>query len=170
VSSLQRDHAKRPFDRTPAPRGVVARPRGAQKLRFVVQKPAATSLHYDFRLELDGVLKSWAVTKEPEADPAHKRLAVATEDQPLLDYVAFEGDTPALEYGATSVDLWDEGTWIPEEAPLTAYRRGRLTFELKGKRLRGRWALTRMGNAQTRRKKDLWLLAKLEDGSERARR
>ena len=165
MSSLQRDPAKRPFDRPPQPRGVVARPRGAQRLRFVIQKPAETTLHYDFRLELDGVLKSWAVTKEPETDPAQKRLAVATEDQPLLDYVAFEGDIPEPEYGAAHVDLWDEGTWIPEEAPLTAYRRGRLTFELKGKRLKGRWALTRMGNAQTRKKKDLWLLTKLEDGS-----
>lgn len=163
MGSLQREQARRPFDRTPAPRGVVARLRSAQKLRFVIQKHAATTLHYDFRLELDGVLKSWAMTKEP--DPAHKRLAVATEDHPLLEYVAFEGDIPEPEYGAAHVDLWDEGTWIPEEAPVTAYRRGRLTFELKGKRLKGRWALTRMGNAQTRRKKDLWLLTKLEDGS-----
>jgi bifunctional non-homologous end joining protein LigD len=170
MSSLQRGEAKRTFDRAPAPRELVARPRGAQKLRFVIQKHAASTLHYDFRLELDGVLKSWAVTKEPEADPAHKRLAVATEDQALLDYVAFEGGVAAPEYGAAFVDRWDEGTWIPEEAPLAAYRRGRLTFELKGKRLKGRWALTRMGNAQTRRKKDLWLLAKLEDGAERARR
>ena len=165
MNSLQRDQAKGQVDRAPAPRGEVARLRSEQKRRFVIQKPAATTLHYDFRLELDGVLKSWAVTKEPGADPAHQRLAVATEDHPLLDYVAFEGDTPEPEYGAAHVDLWDEGTWIPEEAPLTAYRRGRLTFELKGKRLKGRWALTRMGNAQTR-KKDLWLLMKRIDADD----
>jgi bifunctional non-homologous end joining protein LigD len=158
--SLQRYHAKRHFDRTPEPRGHVARC-AAQKLRFVVQKHAASTLHYDFRLELDGVLKSWAVTKEPAADPAVRRLAVHTEDHPI-EYAEFEGDIPENEYGAGHMDIWDAGTWVPAEPPLAAYRRGRLEFELKGKRLKGGWALVRMGNASTR-KKDLWLLMKLGD-------
>lgn len=160
---LQRYNAKRHFDRTPEPRGAVARARNTGKLRFVVQRHDASRLHYDFRLEMDGVLKSWAVTKEPTEDPAVKRLAVRTEDHPL-DYADFEGDIPEPEYGAGHVDLWDEGQWVPEEAPLTALRRGRLKFGLKGKRMKGRWALIRMGNASTR-KKDLWLLMKVQDGA-----
>jgi bifunctional non-homologous end joining protein LigD len=157
---LQRYHAKRDFDRTPEPRGRVARSPAA-RLRFVVQKHAASTLHYDLRLELDGVLKSWAITKEPSSDPTVKRLAVHTEDHPV-EYAEFEGDIPEDEYGAGHMDIWDEGTWTPADAPLTAYRRGRLKFELKGKRLKGRWTLIRMGNASTR-KKDLWLLVKLAD-------
>ena len=162
MASLQRYHAKRHFDRTPEPRGAVARSR--DPLRFVVQKHAASTLHYDFRLEMDGVLKSWAVTRQPEADPAVKRLAVPTEDHPV-EYAQFEGDIPPGEYGGGHVDLWDRGTWVPEEAPVPAYRRGKIKFELKGKRLTGRWALVRMGNAQTR-KKDLWLLMKRIDADD----
>ena len=157
---LQQYHAKRHFDRTPEPRGRVERA-AARALRFVVQKHAASTLHYDFRLEMEGVLRSWAVTKEPAADPALKRLAVRTEDHPL-EYASFEGDIPRPEYGAGHIDIWDEGRWIPEEPPVTAFRRGRLKFELRGRRLKGRWALVRMGNAQTR-KKDLWLLMKIRD-------
>jgi bifunctional non-homologous end joining protein LigD len=166
--SLERYNAKRHFERTPEPRGTVMRSRGAAKLRFVVQKHAASTLHYDFRLEMDGVLKSWAVTKEPTDDPAVKRLAVRTEDHPL-DYAQFEGDIPGNEYGAGHVDRWDEGQWVPEEEPLPALRRGRLKFGLKGKRMRGRWALIRMGNAATR-KKDLWLLMKVDVDGEAAAR
>jgi bifunctional non-homologous end joining protein LigD len=123
-------------------------------LRFVVQKHAAATPRYDFLLEMDGVLKSWAVAKEPTADRAVKRLAVPTRDHPV-EY--------AQDYGVGRADPWDRGTWVPEEAPLPAYRRGKLQFELKGKRLKGRWALVRMGNAQTR-KKDLWVLMKRDDG------
>jgi bifunctional non-homologous end joining protein LigD len=159
---LQRYHAKRHFDRTPEPRGAVLRAK-AGKLRFVVQKHAASTLHYDLRLEMDGVLKSWAVTQEPAADPSVKRLAVHTEDHPLA-YADFKGDIPDPEYGAGHMDIWDRGEWKPSEAPLPAYRRGRLKFELKGRRLKGAWALVRMGNASTR-KKDLWLLMKLDDGA-----
>lgn len=167
---LARYHAKRHFDRTPEPRGEVSdpvrgggRPRQARRkgLRFVVQKHAAAALHYDFRLEMEGVLRSWAVTKEPTAELGVKRLAVHTEDHPL-GYASFEGDIPEPEYGAGHVDIWDRGTWIPEDEPVPAYRRGRLKFALKGKKLKGAWALVRMGNAQTR-KRDLWLLMKLED-------
>jgi bifunctional non-homologous end joining protein LigD len=116
---------------------------------------------------MDGVLKSWAVPKEPSLDPMQKRLAVRTEDHPI-EYARFAGDIPEGEYGAGHVDLWDDGTWIPEAPALAAYRRGHLKFELKGKRLKGHWALIRMGNAQTR-KKDLWLLMKLEEGARDAR-
>jgi bifunctional non-homologous end joining protein LigD len=165
--SLASYHAKRRFDRTPEPRGAVVRSAG-EKLRFVVQKHAASHLHFDFRLEIDGVLKSWAVTKEPAADPLVKRLAVHTEDHPV-QYADFEGDIPEGEYGGGHMDIWDEGTWVPSDAPLTAYRRGRLKFELKGKRLKGSWALVRMGNAQTR-KRDLWLLMKLGDEAKAAPR
>ena len=132
------------------------------KLRYVVQKHAASTLHYDFRLELDGVLKSWAVPKDPSLDPNEKRLAVRTEDHPI-EYADFEGDIPERKYGAGHVDLWDQGTWVPEEPPLAAFRRGKLKFELRGRRLKGHWALVRMGNAQTR-KKDLWLLIKRDGG------
>jgi len=162
---LQRYQAKRHFDRTPEPRGSSAVARRAGRLRFVVQKHAATTLHYDLRLEMDGVLKSWAVTKEPTEDSSVKRLAVRTEDHPV-EYAEFEGDSPEREYGAGHVDLWDQGTWIPDEAAVPSLRRGKLKFELKGRRMKGRWALVRMGNASTR-KKDLWLLMKLtgEDGA-----
>ena len=162
---LERYHAKRHFDRTPEPRGTVSRARPAQRARFVVQKHAASTLHYDFRLEIDGVLKSWAVTKEPSADASVKRLAVRTEDHPL-EYADFEGDIPEGEYGGGHMDLWDQGTWIAEEPAVTALRRGRLKFELKGRKLKGRWALIRMGNASTR-KKDLWLLMKVSDADDK---
>jgi len=148
---LQRYQARRRFDRTPQPRGgYVARARSATPMRFVVQKHADSRLHYDFRLEMDGVLKSWAVTKEPSDDTAVKRLAVRTEDHPL-EYAGFEREIPE--------DPWDRGTWLPEGAPLTSLRRGKLTFELRGRRMKGRWSLIRVGNASTR-KKDLWLLMK----------
>jgi len=157
---LQRYNEKRDFSRTPEPRGNAA-PSPAKALCFVVQKHSASTLHYDFRLEMEGVLKSWAIPKEPVADPSQKRLAVRTEDHPI-EYASFEGVIPEGEYGGGHVDIWDAGTWIPEGAAVTAYRRGSLEFELKGKRLKGRWALVRMGNAQTR-KKDLWLLVKRAD-------
>jgi bifunctional non-homologous end joining protein LigD len=157
--SLERYRAKRNFERTPEPRGAVARP--GTRLRFVVQKHAASNLHYDFRLEMEGVLRSWAIPKEPGTDPAQKRLAVQTEDHPV-EYADFKGDIPKGEYGGGHMEIWDHGTWIPEMDPVAAYRRGSLGFELKGKRLKGRWTLTRIGNAQTR-KKDLWLLIKRSD-------
>jgi bifunctional non-homologous end joining protein LigD len=153
---LQRYQRMRDFARTPEPRGHVAPAHEA--LQFVVQEHEASALHYDFRLELDGVLKSWAVPKGPSEVEGEKRLAVHTEDHPV-EYAEFEGRIPEGEYGAGRMRIWDEGTWIPEGAPLAAFRRGHLKFELKGRRLRGHWSLVRMGNAQTR-KKDLWLLVK----------
>jgi bifunctional non-homologous end joining protein LigD len=162
---LQRYREMRDFRRTPEPRGTVVRSHGP--LRFVVQKHAATGLHYDFRLEIDGVLKSWAVPKGPSEDPAEKRLAVHTEDHPV-EYAGFEGKIPEGEYGAGVMHIWDEGTWIPDAPPVAAYRRGRLAFELKGRRLKGHWTLVRMGNAQTA-KKDLWLLVRREKAQSRSR-
>jgi bifunctional non-homologous end joining protein LigD len=157
---LQQYNSKRHFDRTAEPRGRIARS-APERLRFVVQKHAASTLHYDFRLEMEGVLRSWAVTKEPTEELGVKRLAVHTEDHPL-EYASFEGDIPEPEYGAGHVDIWDRGTWIPDDEPVAAFRRGRLKFTLKGRKLKGAWALVRMGNAQTR-KRDLWLLMKLAE-------
>jgi bifunctional non-homologous end joining protein LigD len=144
---------KRDFARTPEPRG--ARARQSKALTFVVQKHAARRLHYDFRLELDGVLKSWAVPKQPS--PRQKRLAVHVEDHPL-DYATFQGMIPAGEYGAGKVEIWDEGTWTPEGDPRKGYAEGKLSFALKGRRLSGRWALVRMGRRAKEARGDNWLL------------
>ena len=144
---------KRDFARTPEPRGV--RARQSKALTFVVQKHAARRLHYDFRLELDGVLKSWAVPKQPS--PRQKRLAVHVEDHPL-DYATFQGMIPAGEYGAGKVEIWDEGTWTPEGDPRKGYAEGKLSFTLKGRRLSGRWALVRMGRRAKEARGDNWLL------------
>src|SRR3954452_3462257 len=136
---LARYHAKRDFNRTPEPKGSAqAGNTGKSALRFVVQKHAARRLHYDLRLELDGVMKSWAVTRGPSLDPADKRLAVEVEDHPL-DYRTFEG-TIDSGYGAGTVMLWDQGTWAPAPEvadPAKALASGNLKFVLHGQRLRG---------------------------------
>src|SRR3954447_10855930 len=119
----------RAFRETPEPSGKVHRRARKQRLVFVVQKHDASHLHYDFRLELDGTLKSWAVPKGPSLDPHDKRLAVHVEDHPL-EYASFEGAIPAEQYGAGRVVLWDEGTWEPKGDPQAGYRSGRLHFEL----------------------------------------
>ncbi|MFY9737040.1 MAG: DNA polymerase ligase N-terminal domain-containing protein, partial [Rhodoplanes sp.] len=153
---------KRKFDVTPEPRGKRARARGNS---FVVQKHAARRLHYDFRLELDGVLKSWAVTKGPSLVPGEKRLAVEVEDHPL-DYGEFEGTIPKGQYGGGTVMLWDRGCWIPDGDPHAGYKKGHLNFVLEGERLKGRWHLVRM---RPRRgdKHENWLLIKAEDAEAR---
>ena len=156
---LERYREMRDFTATPEPRGRKLAAKRKQ-LRYYVQRHAATRLHYDFRLELEGVLKSWAVPKGPSLDPADKRLAVQTEDHPL-DYGEFEGVIPEKQYGAGEVLLWDRGRWTPEDSdPLEALRKGRLHFRLEGEKLRGRWVLTRTRGAEDRPQ---WLLIKRRD-------
>src|SRR5262249_20787997 len=156
---LQRYRKMRDFSITPEPRGE-ARARARKRLRYYIQRHAATRLHYDFRLELEGVLKSWAVPKGPSLDPANKRLAVQTEDHPL-EYGEFEGVIPEKQYGAGEGLLADRGLWIPEDDdPLQALRKGRLHFRLDGKKLHGRWILTRTRGAED---KPQWLLIKRND-------
>jgi len=149
---------KRDFGKTPEPPpgGIKAR---NDELSYLIQKHDATRLHYDFRLELNGVLLSWAVTKGPSLDPADKRLAVRTEDHPL-SYGTFEGTIPKGQYGGGTVMLWDEGTWEPKGDPRAGLQKGHLSFTLHGERLKGDWDLVRMhGDA----KKENWLLIKAKD-------
>ena len=156
---LQRYREMRDFSRTPEPKGKSSGRSRDRLLNFYVQRHAARRLHYDFRLELDGVLKSWAVPKGPSLDPADKRLAVQTEDHPL-EYGEFEGVIPEKQYGAGDVLLWDRGTWIPEDPdPREALRAGRLHFALDGEKLSGRWVLART--------KGDWLLIKRNDDEAR---
>ncbi|MEZ5788297.1 MAG: DNA ligase D [Xanthobacteraceae bacterium] len=160
--ALEPYRAKRKFDVTPEPRGQRARSRGDS---FVVQKHAARRLHYDFRLELDGVLKSWAVTRGPSLVPGDKRLAVHVEDHPL-DYGGFEGTIPKGQYGGGTVMLWDRGRWIPEGDPQLGYKKGHLDFTLEGEKLKGRWHLVRM-RPRAGEKRENWLLIKADDGEAR---
>jgi bifunctional non-homologous end joining protein LigD len=144
-TALEAYRRKRDFSKTHEPSGG-AKPRGKVTpggLRFVVQKHAARRLHYDFRLELDGVLKSWAVTKGPSLVPGEKRLAVHVEDHPI-EYGGFEGVIPPGQYGAGSVIDWDRGEWIPEGDAHKGYAKGHLKFSLRGEKLRGQWNLVRM--------------------------
>ena len=153
-------HHKRNFAATPEPRGKVAKSAGRS---FVIQKHDATRLHFDFRLELDGVLKSWAVTRGPSLDPNQKRLAVRVEDHPL-DYGGFEGTIPKGQYGGGTVMLWDKGTWEPEGDPHEGLRKGKLSFTLKGKRLKGGFALVRMRRTSGGKSaRENWLLIKQRD-------
>jgi bifunctional non-homologous end joining protein LigD len=157
---------KRDFERTPEPRPGGPVPT-SDALTFVVQKHAASRLHYDFRLELDGVLKSWAVPKGPSLDPKQKRLAVMVEDHPL-DYGSFEGTIPAGEYGGGQVIVWDRGTYAPErpKGPRSDQERlareglvaGRLSLVLRGHKLQGGWSLVRMRAGYNQ-----WLLIKERD-------
>ena len=158
--ALEDYRRKRRFSRTPEPEGKV-RKQAAHALSFVVQKHAARRLHYDFRLELDGVLKSWAVPKGPSLDPADKRLAVAVEDHPI-EYGGFEGTIPEGEYGGGTVMVWDRGTWEPEGDAAAALAKGNLKFNLDGQRLKGKWALVRMAGARNADGKN-WLLIKERD-------
>src|SRR5690606_9124541 len=114
--------------------------RRKSEMRFVVQKHAARRLHYDFRLELDGVLQRWAVPKGPSVDPRVSALAVHVQDHPL-EYATFEGIIPAGQYGGGTVMVWDQGTWEPERDPRSGYRKGKLKFRLHGTKLKGRWVL-----------------------------
>lgn len=165
VGTLETYRAKRDFKLTQEPSGKT-KVAPAKRLRFVIQKHAATRLHYDLRLELDGVFKSWAVTKGPSLDPADKRLAVEVEDHPL-DYGDFEGTIPKGQYGGGTVMLWDRGYWEPE--PGTSAEKGLKSGDLKvvfdGERMHGSWALVRMRNDREGGKRTNWLLIKHKDDS-----
>lgn len=161
--SLDLYRKKRDFSKTPEPAGRVGR-RTAKERSFVIQKHAASHLHYDFRLELDGVLLSWAVPKGPSLDPRVKRLAMHTEDHPL-EYGGFEGIIPPKQYGAGTVIVWDRGRWIPKEDPREGYRKGKLKFMLEGEKLHGGWMLVRSHGGKYGGREDgkAWLLIKEND-------
>ncbi len=154
--SLATYNAKRDFKKTPEPAGKAGRKAGNS---FMVQKHAASRLHWDFRLELDGVLLSWAVTRVPSGDPKVKRLAVRTEDHPL-SYATFEGIIPKGEYGGGTVMLWDRGTWENESDPREGIKKGKLHFTLTGERMKGEWVLIRL---KPEGKAENWLLGKIDD-------
>lgn len=170
---LQLYRDRRDFRRSPEPGGKHGRQPSSRAV-FVIQKHAASRLHYDFRLELGGVLKSWAVPKGPSLDPRQRRLAVETEDHPL-DYADFEGRIPDDQYGGGTVMVWDAGTWKNRsrdrnDKPMSAqraYEAGHLTLQLWGKKLRGGWALVRI-NTESGKKN--WLLIKENDDEADARR
>ncbi len=152
--ALARYREKRDFERTPEPAGAV--PAATQGWSFCVQQHAARRLHYDFRLELDGVLKSWAIPKGPSLVPGEKRMAVPTEDHPV-EYGAFEGVIAEGEYGGGTVLLWDRGTWSPIGDPWEAFAKGQVQFVLQGEKLRGKFRLIRLASG------DAWLLMKSRD-------
>ncbi len=164
-TSLAQYKKKRDFKKTPEPAPKVKRGK-AKKLSFVVQEHHARRLHWDFRLEWEGVLKSWAVPKGPSLDPKDKRLAVQTEDHPL-SYGSFEGEIPKGEYGAGQVILWDQGEWIPETDPKKGFKKGHIDFTLKGERLHGKWVLVRTRRGEDTGKEQ-WLLMKRHDEYEEA--
>jgi bifunctional non-homologous end joining protein LigD len=168
IRRLASYQAKRDFSKTTEPSGrrKVAR---ADHLRFVIQKHAARRLHYDLRLELDGVFKSWAVAREPSLDPKVKRLAVEVEDHPL-DYGDFEGTIPKGQYGGGTVQLWDRGFWQPEgeRSAIDMLRKGTLRFKLEGTRLHGDWVLVRMRDDRTKGRRHNWLLIKHHDAFDHA--
>lgn len=161
---LQEYQRKRDFNATPEPAGKRARARPAHGLQYCIQKHDASHLHYDFRLELDGTLKSWAIPKGPSLDPKVRRLAVHVEDHPL-DYANFEGHIPEGHYGAGDVIVWDRGIWEPEGDPREAYAKGKLRFALQGEKLSGAWNLFRTHLAG---KKEQWMLVKSHDDQARS--
>jgi bifunctional non-homologous end joining protein LigD len=164
-SRLSLYQQKRDFTKTAEPSGK-SKVAPAQYPRFVIQKHAARRLHYDLRLEVDGVFKSWAVTKGPSLDPKDKRLAVQTEDHPL-DYGDFEGTIPAGEYGGGTVMLWDRGFWASDGDPAKSLAKGELRFTLAGEKLQGSWVLVRLRHDREGGKRTNWLLIKRHDGFER---
>jgi bifunctional non-homologous end joining protein LigD len=165
-SKLALYQQKRNFTKTAEPSGE-AKITPAEYPRFVIQKHAATRLHYDLRLEVGGVFKSWAVTKGPSLDPKDKRLAVETEDHPLY-YADFEGTIPKGEYGGGTVMLWDRGFWAADGDAEKALGKGELRFTLVGEKLQGSFVLVRLRRDRERGKRTNWLLIKRHDGYERA--
>src|SRR3954452_10101803 len=167
---LERYRSMRDFHVTQEPSGKESsrtKAAAAEALPFVIQKHAATRLHYDFRLGWDGVLKSWAVTKGPSYVPGDKRLAVQVEDHPM-DYGGFEGIIPKGQYGGGTVILWDRGTWEPHVDVEEGLRKGSLKFAMHGEKMKGNWALVRMGGRAANESKPNWLLIKEHDEYERA--
>lgn len=164
AKSLDRYNAKRDFTKTPEPKARAGTVTGGNS--YVIQKHAARRLHYDFRLELDGVLKSWAVPEGPSLVAGKKRLAVMTEDHPL-EYGGFEGVIPEGQYGSGTVMIWDQGTWAPTFDADFGYRKGHLRFRLNGQKLQGEWHLVRMA-PKPREKQEAWLLFKSNDEAARA--
>ncbi|HTP29504.1 MAG TPA: DNA polymerase ligase N-terminal domain-containing protein, partial [Anaeromyxobacteraceae bacterium] len=150
--------AKRSLERTPEPGARAAVPAAKPGGLFIVHMHAATRLHWDLRLEMDGVLQSWAVPKGPSANPADKRLAVHVEDHPI-EYGDFEGIIPEGNYGAGEVIVWDRGVWVPLEDPVEGLKKGKLLFELKGYKLKGKWTLVKLKKGEKE-----WLLIKERDG------
>ncbi|MDR6711534.1 bifunctional non-homologous end joining protein LigD [Pseudomonas hunanensis] len=161
---LQEYQRKRDFNATPEPAGQRQHGKQEHALQYCIQKHDASHLHYDFRLELDGTLKSWAIPKGPSLDPKVRRLAVHVEDHPL-DYADFEGSIPEGHYGAGDVIVWDRGVWEPEGDPHTSYAKGKLRFRLQGEKLSGVWNLFRTHLAG---KKEQWMLVKSHDGEARS--
>lgn len=163
MTKLKEYHRKRDFKVTKEPSGKKkVTKKKTSKLSFVVQEHHASHLHYDFRLEWEGVLLSWAVPKGPSPDPKVKRLAVQTEDHPL-EYGKFHGTIPEGEYGAGEVFIWDKGTWEPEYDPDYGLKKGHLIFELKGKKLKGRWHLVKTKWGSEKARANNWLLMKAVD-------
>jgi bifunctional non-homologous end joining protein LigD len=160
--TLKTYNEKRNFKVTPEPAGKASKRESAEERIFVVQKHRATALHYDFRLEWNGALLSWAVPKGPSTDPSVKRLAMQVEDHPI-DYADFEGVIPESEYGGGTVMVWDTGSWTPEQDdPAAALAKGDFKFTLHGKKLHGSWVLVRtrgFGGSS----KPTWLLIKHRD-------
>lgn len=163
MAGLKTYRGKRRFGVTTEPKGRVVRKRGRA---FVIQKHAARRLHYDLRLELDGVMKSWAVTRGPSLVPSEKRLAVEVEDHPI-EYNTFEGTIPKGEYGGGTVMVWDRGTWAPHDDPHKGLKKGHLAFDLKGAKLGGAWHLVRL-QKRAGDKRNNWLLIKSDDDAARA--
>lgn len=160
---LNKYRKMRDFGETPEPSG--GKPKQGKLPIFVIQKHHASHLHYDFRLEMEGVLKSWAIPKGPSYDPAVKRLAMMTEDHPY-DYAGFEGVIPANNYGAGNVIIWDEGTWEliePESNPVAGIRAGKLAFRLYGHKMFGEWALVKIHGRGSSDRGNEWLLLKHRD-------
>lgn len=163
--SLKKYRSKRNFNKTKEPDATDAKQKKnnskPKNLIYVIQKHAARHLHYDLRLEMKGTLKSWAIPKGPHLNPNIKRLAVEVEDHPI-EYASFEGVIPKGEYGAGAVMVWDKGHWIPFGNPIQAYRKGDLSFQIKGKKLKGDWKLIRTQFNGGSDKKH-WLFFKVKD-------
>ena len=162
--ALDQYNKKRRFSDTPEPEGKLER---GEQHRFVVQKHRASHLHYDFRLEMDGVLKSWAVPKGPSLDPGDKRLAMQVEDHPV-SYFHFEGKIPEGNYGAGTVMVWDTGTWEPLGDEHAMLNKGDLKFQLNGEKLKGEFVLAKMRSSRPGSKGTEWLLIKKKDDAMKA--